>query len=403
MPRHAARITIGFALAWHALSLLVAIQKSVGQGIGDFASYYWAFRVAVGGGDPYSTTEITLLRGGAGVHPYFYPPPFLLLMVPFGWMPPKVAFAAWFLFDELCTAGVVAVLWVWWGRRGDVGPLVLIVTALCTAIANNHWMGQANIPVLLVALLGLWAEDEDHPWLGGALVGVACMCKMSPALFVLAWLVRGRWKPVASAVITAVVASVLALPLVGLSHQWAFYTQVLPGFSSGIYNGLTVPISLYGNHSIPNVFDAFLPSPVPGLSAGARIVSSFTALALTVGTLAVFAVRGSQNRFAEIGALGALMLLVPVFTYEHHVVWAIPALIVGWRAAAEGRLPAWAQVVLGVTAAIWAFELADLKLVSQTLRVPLLSPLVREAKFLAILALYTTNLAIAAGFSKEEP
>src|SRR5262249_28780070 len=162
----------------------------------------------------------------------------------------------------------------------------------------------------------------------------ACMWKMSPALFVIAWLVRGRWSPAIAAVIAAVVLSLLTLPILGPSGQLAFYLHVLPGFSSGTYNGLTVPISLYGNHSIPNIYDALFPASAAGLSRAARLLSTGTALVLVGGTFGALAWRGTRDWPAEIATLAMIMLLIPVYTYEHHVVWAIPAVVVGIREAA---------------------------------------------------------------------
>ena len=63
----------------------------------------------------------------------------------------------------------------------------------------------------------------------------------------------------------------------------------------------------------------------------------------------------------QIGAVGVATLLVPVFTYEHHVVWAIPAVVVAAVAVTNGRISRWWLVPVGVAAAIWATELSDLK------------------------------------------
>ena len=52
---------------------------------------------------------------------------------------------------------------------------------------------------------------------------------------------------VASTDASAVGFSAVALWLVPWPVQWAFYTEILPGFSSGSYHGLKVPITLPDN------------------------------------------------------------------------------------------------------------------------------------------------------------
>ena len=98
-------------------------------------------------------------------------------------------------------------------------------------------MGQANFPGLLLALAGLWQAEKDREWLGGALMGAACMLKMSPALWVVWWLARQRWRAAAGAVLCGAALSLLVLPLAGPSVQLRFYTEILPTFGSGDYNG----------------------------------------------------------------------------------------------------------------------------------------------------------------------
>ena len=66
-------------------------------------------------------------------------------------------------------------------------------------------------------------------------------------------------------------------------------------------------------------------------------------------------------RHAQIAAIAALMLLVPVITYEHHLIWLAPAAMVAVTAVDEGRLSkAWALPV-GLALAAWCYDLVPLK------------------------------------------
>lgn len=394
-------LVVAAALA-HLLALLTpawwqTVQVDSGR---DFASYYYAARVAAEGGDPYDTPALSALARTdgtrQGVHPFLYAPPFVLTMA---WVLPfdlGTAYHLWFWLHELCLLAAMAVLVAWWRPLHPSVPWVLaVLVALMTAIPNNHLMGQANFPGLALALGGLWATGRQRPVLGGALLGTACMLKMSPALLVMWWLVRREWVAVAASVVTAVVLSVASLPLVSLSAQVGFFTEVLPSFGSGHYNGLAVPIGIYGNHGIPNLWHQVLPSGGPRLSSGARALSTLSNLALLGGLLAAFRRPPADGlaTAAQVAAVGVVMLLFPVYTYEHHLVWALPAMVVTVVAAAAGRLSPALAVVVGLSLTALLFDLQALKRTAESFG-PVGHGLWMESKTLGLFGLLVASAKI---------
>jgi hypothetical protein len=396
-----AQLILAAALAWHLFAVIAGFADIWGERGGrDFASYYYAADVAVHGGDPYDKTALGAAARGdltrAAVHPYFYPPPFVLLVA---WAPALklgTAWRVWYWLDELALWIAIAALWAWWRPLSEQLPVVLIaVVGVLSAIPDNHAMGQANLPVLAVALIGLW-QAEKRPYLGGALLGVACMWKMSPALFVAHWLLQRKFSAAGAAIGAAVALSVVSLALVGPSAQLEFYTRVLPGFGSGEYNGLDVSITLFGNHSVPNLLAQAFPGTGHALSPIARGLSAVGLLGIAGGTLAAGAKPAADPlaAAAQASAIAVAMLLVPVYTYEHHVVWAIPAVVAAIVAVEQGRLhPAWAAPI-GVAVAVWAFDLATLKALSQHLGGPA-GWCVQEAKCGALVVLWLAMLALS--------
>jgi len=334
------------ALTWHLLAVFAGawVKASKERHARDFASYYYAVQVAADGRDPYDRRELAATsredRTRRSVYPFFYPPPFLLGLV---WALPlelTTAYRVWFWFDELCLLATALALWRWWRPLGKgVGVLLAVAVATQTAIPNNHLMGQANLPVMCLVVLGLWQEERGRPVLGGGLVGAACLAKMSPALFVAWWVLRGRWRAVAASIGVAAGFAVASLAVVAPAHQLRFYLEVLPGFGTGSYNELSVPIDLFGNHSIPNLYHLAFPG-TGALSPTAGALSVLTALALVGGV--AWALRreptDSTARAAQISAVAVVMLLVPVYTYEHHLVWVLPAVVVTAHALVHGRL-----------------------------------------------------------------
>ena len=394
-----ATVAIAACLAWHFLAILapawvtVVARPSFGR---DFKSYYYAMDVAWAGGDPWDKKALAASAREdevpGGTHPFLYPPPFLLVML---WSVPldlHDAYRTWFWLDEMWLALAVLALWRWWRPLGaSVAVSLAIAVAVFTAIPANHVMGQANYPGLALALLGLWAAARDWKVLGGVFIGAACMVKMSPALFVAWWILKGNWRAAFAACATAVALSIAVLPIVSLEHQLGFYTRVLPTFGSGTYNGLALQdgIAMFGNHSIPNIYHQLFYEQARELSTPARVLSSATALGL-IGSLGFLFRRRDEDdlqRACQVGAIGVAMLLVPVYTYEHHAVWAIPAIVASLVALAHGRLgPGWG-VLLGLAMACWATDISDMKSLSRGARAvsPVLGYSIQELKFLSLL------------------
>jgi alpha-1,2-mannosyltransferase len=358
----------------------------------DFASYHLAVHTLAAGDDPYDVQALATTARSLDLrvrpHPFFYPPPFLPMMRWCLGVPLREAYRQWVVVDALCAGASLAVLGVAWRR---LHPLVPIAAALCfgttTAIVNNQVMGQANHLVLLLVVLGIWLDGRDRPRAAGVLVGTAAMLKMSPALFVAWWVLQRRWAAVGAAIGTAVGLSVLALLQVPLGLQVHFYLDVLPGFASGSYNGLSVPIHLFGNHSIPDLANAAFPGTGTVLSPTARTLSRLATLALLAGT--AWRLRRPRPdplaHAAQASCIAVLMLLVPVYTYEHHLVWALPAVIVLAAGLGTGRLHrGWIPVVL---LAAWVLGY-DLQVLKRWARVSAYGGLLEESKFLALFTLY---------------
>ncbi len=394
------------AAVWHVADVRSAWSTAQRvTGANDYASYHYAAVVASSGGDPYDVRALSAAARAdgtrQGVHPYFYPPPFLLAFAPRAATPLHAGYLSWFVVDEIAALGLGAVLAALAWRFGAVvAGLALTVTLAMTAIPNNHVMGQVNLPVLLLAVAGFaWAE-RGRERLGGALLGAAAMAKMAPALFVGLWLLQRRWRPFAWACGTAIVLGVLSLAVVGVDAQAHFYGEVLPGFSRGDYNGLSVGIDLPGNHSLPDAFDrAWPPGPSPHLAlsptaTSASRLSGALLLAVTAWWVGVW--RGGRvdalaqaNRF---GAVAALTLLLPVITYEHHLVSLLPGLVAAAAARAKDRLPAWTSWMWFVTAAVACAPWEPLRDTAREVG-GLAGTLLREAKFGAIVAVWALNLA----------
>jgi alpha-1,2-mannosyltransferase len=307
------------AILFHISALAYPWSWQAAGGGSDFASYYHALQLALDGGNPYWAD---ILRT-KGVHPFLYPPPFLLAVSWAGPLSLSAATTGMFLLNELLLVGCLIVL-----RRGfGAAPWILLaIYAAYTPLIDNQLNVQANLLALLPALAGL-AVAERRPYLGGALVGVAAMLKMSPAILLLIWVIQGRWRPIAAAAGTAVALSILALPVVGPREQLSFYQSVLPAFGEGQFYGLSVPISTPLNHSIAEVLNRFWPGPSPTqLAPGVSEVTQLLLLA-ALGLWGWRARRASAGDLLPLGALFVIMTIAPTYTFEHHLSFLLLPLV----------------------------------------------------------------------------
>jgi len=375
------------------------------RGANDFASYYYALNAAVEGENPYEKRVLGRLakqEGRSGqVHPFFYPPPYLLTMA---WAIPLELSSAHQVFywaGSFFLIAVMLALWRWLPGLGVFAVSGLVLMSF-TPIADTLRMGQANLMVLAMLVWGIllveWEGANKRQWVGGALVGLACMMKMSPALLVLWWMVRRQWRPVIAAVAAGFVSSLLVLPLVGGGTQIYFYTDVLPSFTSGGYHGLTVPVNIPMNHSILN-FWMQVTSGFEGMSRNteATLLATNLARATSLSTLLClfFLLRAPRpdpiSRANAAGAFVVLMVLAPAFTYEHHLVFLIFPIIAASAALFSGRLHwRWAILLVAIYVVL-AWNLQDFKAFSASMGDGRLwsgpAVAVRELKFLAVAAL----------------
>ncbi|MFC1592073.1 glycosyltransferase family 87 protein [Thermodesulfobacteriota bacterium] len=400
------RTLIALALGIHAAVVLLACWPAArdAENTWDFASYYYAAQAAWHGEDPYDIDELRA-RARSGnfhrqkdpyaheVHPFFYPPPFPAAM---GWLVPFSlhAYRIWFFICEATFILLLAVMWLWW--RGEQGSLLLILALLAAAfspVRDNLLLGQVNLQIVLLVLGGMWAESRGRWVLGGCLVGLACMLKMSPALFVAWWLLQRRFKPAGAAVGFAALSTLVCLPVLGFELQWKFYTEVMSGFVGGQYHGLRCPILYDANHSIASVWHWVMPRTKPGLSQSARLATMATSGAI----LLVMAWNFRRSRgdrlttVAQISAVGIAASLFPIYVFEHHLVWTLPGIVVTALALLNGRL---GRLWLLPLAAAWGLLCLDVEWWRALARAAGGGHLAYETKLLAALCVLAANVWI---------
>ena len=307
---------IGSGLALFSIIFSVPFQATIQSRSGrDYASYHYAIQAVSIEQSPYDVDNLDQLARQEGtrkrVHPFFYPPPSIL---PLLWLKPWNLATGSLLFlgfNVLCLLGSLLFMHRWlkvsWG-------VLFSISILLWPVIDSMKMGQINLFVGLLMMMAIRYHS-------GLALSVAAMTKMSPALLFFDWLSKGRWRPVAICAMGCLGLTLLVTPWISISEQIYFYRVILPEFSSGAYHGLSVPINIPANHSIPDLYNQVFPSESNTvLSDTARSLSGSTNLLLFISIVLYGRLNKSHSSNVFVStSLISLMIIVPVYCYEHHL------------------------------------------------------------------------------------
>ncbi|WP_208640587.1 glycosyltransferase 87 family protein [Streptomyces carpinensis] len=312
---HAATPLVLLAVSFAAFAILLAVLR---VRMPDAVVYQAEGAAVVHGRDLYGFT-IT-----AGRLPATYPPFAALLFVPTAWLPVPALKVAFLAGNALLLAWLVHLSARLAGRRA--GPALL-----CAATALAVWLepvfqtfvfGQIN---LALACLVLWDLTRPSGARGkGAAIGVATGIKLTPGLFVVYLLLRGRRREAATA-LAAYAATVAVGALVLPAASVEYWTRLV--FDTGRVGKPWI----IDNQSLQGLIARALRDPAPG--------PAWLLPACAVGAVGLWAACRAQDRWGIL-LTGLTALLVSPISWSHHWVWCVPLLAV---LLAEGRRT-WAAV-----------------------------------------------------------
>jgi hypothetical protein len=153
-----------------------------------------------------------------------YPPIHTLVMYPFGWLRPRVAYRA---------AQVLAIVLAFiagWGVRvlshGRVWwPVAAAAIVLYPGFYTSESLGQNSALVLTLLLWGWVAMAGGRPVVGGMLWGLLAFKPIWLTAFFLVPLLTRRWRVCGAVIATGTVLMMATLPLVGW-HSWLDWLAV---------------------------------------------------------------------------------------------------------------------------------------------------------------------------------
>jgi alpha-1,2-mannosyltransferase len=301
------------------------------HGFIDLDVYQLGVRQWLDGGDIYGTLPPT--HDGVTL-PFIYPPFAAIALFPLALLPWNVARVV--NFGLTIAALTVAIylstrrLWPAIDRRsallisGSALPLALWLEPVRETIG----FGQVNL--ILMMLITADCLVEKPRWPRGLLVGIAAAIKLTPAVFLLYFLLR---RDLRAAVVS--IASGALATAVGFA--------VLPGESmrywfGGFASAAGVSGSPYANNQNLQAALARLSLPPPVRSGLWLLVAVVVLVAAGAGVSRALRRSDSVLAMAVTGAVG--VLLSPV-SWSHHWVWIVPALLAMAAETMCTRSPGW--------------------------------------------------------------
>jgi len=317
-------------LASRRAALLVAMNLAAagiyfvraGHGVGlggyrlDLDVYRTGASVLLHGGDLYG--RLPRLSNGVEL-PFTYPPFAALAFIPLALL--GYAAANW-LLTALTIACGAASLWCFAAATpGQAGarmrrllPWAAPAALLLEPVRSTLSYGQIN--ALLMALVAFDCLTAAPRWPRGVLVGISAAVKLTPAVFLLFFLLRGDLRSAARGAL-AVAACTGAAFAVAPRDSLRYWTQI--AYQPARVGG----IAYASNQSILGALARL------GLSHPAE-TWLWLALCVLAGALAVTGIRGALRTGQVTRALllnAAAGLLISPISWSHHWVWAAPALL----------------------------------------------------------------------------
>jgi alpha-1,2-mannosyltransferase len=297
--------------------------------------------------------------------PFTYPPFAVLALGPLAVPPWQVSIACITVASLIGLSGVVYLTvrtaWPDGGRRGALVATAVMVplSLLLEPVEDTVWFGQVNL--VLMAMVVLDCLVSTPRWPRGLLIGVAAAVKLTPAVFLLYFLLRKDYRAAVTMTVTA-----LAATAAGFVADWSGSLEFWFGRSGGAH-AVGDPSSPV-NQSLIGVLARF------GLDG----VQQAIAWALIVPVLGLLAAAGIRRALRS-GAVplavvitAGLGLVASPISWGHHWVYAVPAIIVLLAYGLRQGHRSWLLAAVALGAVCHAATFLDLNLGSEWLPVRLL-------------------------------
>lgn len=359
-----------FLLSCFALTAYVLVPEIWGSGKGkDYGLWYWAGQQVLHGGALYVPAN--------GILDFLYPPTSaILLALPsyFGKVPLYLALAilnsiAWWLVYLLSNAMT--------GSESIPSSWLMALPGFATVafVFETYALGQPNLVLLAMMLMGFWLLQRRRPWFAGSLFALATAIKVFPVAVFPYLLFRRHWSAASSMVICLLlVLVVLPVPIRGhdrnMDELKTWFGEMAgsaseKGFGqrdtqnwSWVNQSLIAQVHRFTRHIDYNQVDPAGPAGYVNLTnvdfKTANWILLIVAAMIGLGFMAAvpsYSRMTTRSTADELGILFCLMTIASPLARQYYFVWLyFPFTVLCHRAAFDPRIAVrrgtWAALAL---------------------------------------------------------
>jgi hypothetical protein len=352
------QLDVLFIVACIVLTADVLVPEIWGNGkTKDYALWYWAGQQILHGGELYQ-------RLTRGTLDFIYPPPAAILLalpsyfgkIPFYTFLSVLNIAAWWITIQLSNAMA--------GSGRTPGPWLAALPGFVTIsfVFDMFDLGQPNLVLLAMMLVGFWLLQHGRPWMAGSMFALATAIKVFPVAVFPYLLWRRQWASLAGMVVfLGIFLFVVPAPVRGYQHnvsELKTWVQGMVGSSSeqgfgqrGEQNWSWVNQSIIAvTHRLtrPVNYNQDNPARPPRYMnlanldfATANWIVLAVSIAMGLGFVAVMPARSRttpKSDAEELGILFCLMTVASPLARQYYFMWLFfPITILVQRAAYDPR------------------------------------------------------------------
>lgn len=311
----------------------------------DMVIYREGVKAFMAGGEVYSQP----MMAGDIALPFIYPPFGALVMVPLAgdWFSDAMAGDIMITLSNLLIGLIVLLLAFALNKQRttpfvssdviSVAALIWGIVLIFEPVRLNNGFAQINIIIMVLVALDL-IPRKRLKWLPqGWLIGVAAAIKITPLAMLLYFLLRKEIKPIITAGVSAVIATLIAAAI-RWDVAWEYFSTKLLSMGSG--GDFGVETAYQSNSSLKGALERLFTSKEAMESASSITNIIWLCLAIITVVLGGWLMVVLMKRGLNIEAWlinSFIMLLISPVSWSHHWVWlaiALPVLLyraITWR------------------------------------------------------------------------
>lgn len=276
--------------------------------------------------------------------PFVYTPFSAMLLYPLRWVAEPLGIYLWTFTNAILLFYIINLSMK--DKHGKKTFFIAIPFSLFNIIAQHFMFGQINIILCFLCIYDILRKDVKFiP--KGTLIGVAAGIKLTPALFIIFFLVSRNWRYFfysSASLISTMIIGYVFTP----KNTIDYFTSKIFTLSSVVDLGQNFSTS--GNSSIQGVVSRWTGIQDSNLSA---IISVFI---LIMSLITAYHFSQKRDNLATACIIGISSCLLSPVSWLHHWVWAIPSII--WLA--NYRNSKYSKIIAVTWSSICIFQGTDL-------------------------------------------